>query len=153
MPVRRLGYRAAYAGLRLYWFLLHPESTGIKCVITDGDRVLLVRHTYGHRGWDLPGGSVKRDEEPVNAAKREMQEELGVSIENWRALGQIEVLIDHRRDSVHCFQAELHGPPIVIDHGELADAKWFPTYELPKDVGRYTRRILARMEIENATGS
>jgi 8-oxo-dGTP pyrophosphatase MutT (NUDIX family) len=152
VPVRRLGYRAAYNGLRLYWFLLRPQSSGIKCVITDGEQVLLVRHTYGPRGWDLPGGSVKRDEEPIDTARREMQEELGVSIEDWRPLGQIEVLIDHRRDRVHCFQAELHGPQFVIDQGELAAAKWFPMDELPQDVGRYTRRILARMEAENAAG-
>ena len=59
--VRRVGYRFAYAGLRVYWFVLRPRSTGIKCVLTDGDRVLLVRHTYGPRAWELPGGSLKRE--------------------------------------------------------------------------------------------
>ena len=52
-------------------------------------RVLLVRHTYGSRGWDLPGGSMKRGEAPVNAARREMHEELGVTIDDWRSLGLV----------------------------------------------------------------
>ena len=145
VPILRLGYRAAYAGLRVYWFLARPEVSGVKCVITDGERVLLVRHTYGPRGWDLPGGTVKRGEEPVIAARREMNEELGVSIENWRPLGLFSLNIDHRRDKLHAFQAELHAPRIELARGELADANWFSRQALPRNLGRYTRPILARL--------
>jgi 8-oxo-dGTP pyrophosphatase MutT (NUDIX family) len=145
VPLRRLGYRAAYLALRVYWFVRRPEVRGVKCVITDGARVLLVRHTYGPRGWDFPGGSVKRREQPVDAARREMKEELGVSIEDWRALGVVALSMDHRRDRLHCFQAELHAPRIELNRGELADADWFSPDALPRKVGRYTRPILARM--------
>ena len=145
VPIRRLGYRGAYLGLRVYWFVRRPEVRGVKCVITDGDRVLLVRHTYGPRGWDLPGGSMKRGEEPVDAARREMHEELGVSIEEWRPLGVMSLSVDHRRDQLHCFQAELQAPEIEIDRGELADAGWFLRDALPGRVGRYTKPILSRL--------
>src|SRR5205807_4312661 len=120
IPLRRMLYRSAYSALRGYWFVRRPEVQGVKCVLTDGDRVLLVRHTYGHREWDLPGGAVKRDEQPLSAARREMHEELGVRIEDWMSLGQVSASIDHRRDRLHCFQAELREPLITIDHGELA---------------------------------
>ena len=40
--------------------------------------MLLVRHTYGPRAWDLPGGAIKRGEPPIDAARREMDEELGL---------------------------------------------------------------------------
>src|SRR5437763_5090787 len=103
VPVKRLGYRVAYAGLRTYWFVRRPKLSGVKCVLTDGDEVLLVRHTYGPRAWDLPGGAIKRGEAPLHAASREMNEELGVSIDDWRALGAVRVIVDHRRDLVHCF--------------------------------------------------
>jgi 8-oxo-dGTP diphosphatase len=145
VAIRRLGYRGAYLGLRVYWFLRRPEVRGVKCVITDGDRVLLVRHTYGSRSWDLPGGSIKRGEEPADAARREMHEELGVSIDNWRPLGMMSLSIDHRRDRLHCFQAELRAPRIEIDRGELADAGWFLRNALPAKTGRYTKPILARL--------
>lgn len=148
VPILRLGYRFAYAGLRAYWFVARPEVSGVKCQITDGERVLLVRHTYGPRGWDLPGGAVKRGEEPVSAARREMNEELGVSIEDWRPLGRVSLNIDHKRDSLHCFQAELHTPRIVIARAELADADWFSRDALPRNLGRYTRPILARAATE-----
>ncbi|MBV9416653.1 MAG: NUDIX domain-containing protein, partial [Solirubrobacterales bacterium] len=54
--------------------------------------VLLVRHTYGRRSWDLPGGTVRRRELPVDAARREMQEELGCRIEDWVDFGVLQAL-------------------------------------------------------------
>jgi 8-oxo-dGTP pyrophosphatase MutT (NUDIX family) len=145
LPLRRLGYRAAYAALRGYWFVTRPETSGVKCVLTDGDLVLLVRHTYGPRDWDLPGGSIKRGEDAADAASREMAEELGISVGDWRPLGKFEVAVDHRRDVVHCFHAELRAPDLVVDHGELAATRWFCRDQLPDDLGRYSRRILDRV--------
>jgi 8-oxo-dGTP pyrophosphatase MutT (NUDIX family) len=145
VPLRRWGYRAAYAALRGYWFVARPQTSGVKCVLTDGDRVLLVRHSYGPRGWDLPGGSIKSGESPASAARREMQEELGLSVDSWDALGELEVEIDYRRDRIHCFKAELHSPVLRLDRGELLTADWFLPGELPR-VGGYTRQILAWAE-------
>lgn len=152
VPLQRLGYRSAYAALRVYWFLFRPTMTGVKCVLTDGDRVLLVRHTYGPRGWELPGGSVKPGEPPVSAAQREMYEELGVSVQRWRLLGELEVDIDYRKDCVHCFQAELQAPQLIINHGELRAAGWFRRTELPR-LGRYTRQVLALVDATHPLGA
>jgi 8-oxo-dGTP diphosphatase len=145
VPVRRLGLRLAYAGLRVYWFLLRPRVDGVKCVLTDGERVLLVRHSYGPRGWDLPGGTVKRGEAPIATARREMVEELGISIEDWQDLGTIAAKLDHRRDRLHCFHAELHSPQLELDEGELLTADWFPRRELPRDLRRYVRPVLDQL--------
>jgi 8-oxo-dGTP pyrophosphatase MutT (NUDIX family) len=144
LPLRRLGYRLAYAGLRVYWFVRRPKVSGVKCLLTDGDEVLLVRHTYGPRVWDLPGGAIKRGETPLTAARREMQEELGVSIDDWRTLGAVSVEVDHREDHVHCFQAEVPSRELAIDGAEIATACWFPREQLPPKLGRYALRILAR---------
>jgi 8-oxo-dGTP diphosphatase len=143
VPVRRLGYRLAYAGLRVYWYVMRPEVSGVKCVLTRGPEVLLVRHTYGQRGWDLPGGTVRRGEAPATTAWREMHEELGVSIDDWRPMGMISVSFDHRRDRLHCFQAELPAAEIEIDRGELSDAEWFSRNRLPGNLGKYAGEVLA----------
>jgi 8-oxo-dGTP pyrophosphatase MutT (NUDIX family) len=145
VPVRRWGYRLAYAGLRGYWFFARPQTSGVKCALTDDGRVLLVRHTYGPRGWDLPGGALKHGEAPAAAATREMREELGISIENWTELGEVEIEIDYRRDRVHAFHAVVQDPELVVDQGELAATRWFGKADLPPDLGRYTRRILERV--------
>jgi 8-oxo-dGTP pyrophosphatase MutT (NUDIX family) len=116
---------------------------GVKCVLTHDGRVLLVQHTYGHREWDLPGGSMRRGEAPVAAARREMEEELGVQLDDLRLLGEIRARPYRARDRIHCFEAELGSPELTIDEGELQTAGWFPRDQLPPDVGRYVARILA----------
>ena len=143
IPLRRLAYRGAHRVLRAYWFVRRPTIHGVKCVLTDRERVLLVRHTYGHRRWDLPGGSLKRGEPPAAAARREMEEELGVTIEHWRELGERPDRVYGRQDTLHCFQAELNRPPLTVDRGELAEVQWFARGELPPDLARWVRPILA----------
>jgi ADP-ribose pyrophosphatase YjhB (NUDIX family) len=119
---------------------------GVKCVLSSEEQILLVRHTYGRAEWDLPGGLVKRSEPPVDAARREMHEELGVEIESWVSLGAMETVVYHRRDNMHCFQAELHDPRLTIDRGELAAVGWFTRTALPPDLSRHVPPILARLE-------
>jgi 8-oxo-dGTP pyrophosphatase MutT (NUDIX family) len=146
VPLLRFAYRAAHVAMRGYWFVRRPKVDGVKCVLTDGAQVLLVRHTYGDREWDLPGGSVRRGELPVNAARREMKEELGLTIEDWSSLGRMLARMHHRRDTLHCFQAELDDPSITMHPGELAAVKWFSRRQLPHDLGVNVRRILARAQ-------
>jgi 8-oxo-dGTP pyrophosphatase MutT (NUDIX family) len=150
VAVRRLGYRLAYASLRVYWFGRRPSVHGVKCVLTDRDLVLLVRHTYGPAEWLLPGGAIKRREIPISAARREMREELGIDIEDWTALGEVTGRVHHRRDTLHCFQAELRDPVLRLDPGELAAARWFSRRELPPRLGGYVHPILARAATTNA---
>lgn len=146
VPLCRVAYRSAYTALRGYWFLRRPDVQGVKCVLTDGDRLLLVRHTYGHREWDLPGGAVRRDEPPLQTASREMHEELGVQVDDWRKVGELRAVIDHRRDTMHCFTADIAGMAITMDRCELQAVSWFHREQLPRELGRFVGRILAMME-------
>jgi 8-oxo-dGTP pyrophosphatase MutT (NUDIX family) len=147
LPVglRRRAYRLAYALLRVYWFIARPRTHGVKCVLTDGDLVLLVRHTYGTPAWEIPGGVLKSREPPITAARREMHEELGVAIDDWKSLGEVTGRSQHRHDTLHCFQAELHQPALTLDFGELETVTWFPRTNLPPNLGRYVLPILNRL--------
>jgi 8-oxo-dGTP pyrophosphatase MutT (NUDIX family) len=145
LQARRAAIRVAYVGLRTYWFVARPRVTGVKCVLTHGDEVLLVRHTYGNRSWDLPGGTVRRREAPRAAAEREMHEELGRRIEDWTALGELFVNTDHHDDNLHLFQARVEDRKLDLNLTELAEAAWFPRDALPAEVGRYVRPILTRL--------
>ncbi len=150
VPIRRIAYRCAYRVLQLIWFFWRPHKHGVKCVLTADDRILLVRHTYGRRSWDLPGGAVKRHEPPAQAARREMQEELGLGSVDWTKIGELRGTVDHRRDTIHCFRAEMTAPTLTIDRGELAAAKWFSRTELPADLGPYVIPVVARAPLISA---
>lgn len=144
LKARRAAIRCAYAGLRVYWFVLRPQMSGVKCVITNGDDVLLVRHTYGNRSWDLPGGTVRRRERPLDTARREMHEEIGRRIEDWVHLGEFHVATNHHRDNLNLFHGRLSDRRIELDDTELAESGWFPRDALPPELGRFVRAIIAR---------
>jgi 8-oxo-dGTP pyrophosphatase MutT (NUDIX family) len=145
VEVRRVAIRIAYAGLRTYWFLARPRIVGVKCVLIHGDDVLLVRHTYGKRVWDLPGGTVRRREVPHDAAQREMHEELGRRIEEWTPLGELSVNTNHHDDNLHLFQARIQDRELELNLTELAEAGWFAPDALPADLARFVRPILNRV--------
>ena len=141
----RTTYRVGYRVLRVYWRIFNPEKRGVKCVLTRNGEVLLVRHTYGReRRWELPGGGVKRGEEPAAAARREAREELGVDIDDWRFLGDLFERIDGKRDRLWCYTTELAGGEVERDAAEIAEARWFERDRLPPNMHRYVERILAR---------
>jgi ADP-ribose pyrophosphatase YjhB (NUDIX family) len=140
-------YRAAYPVMRVVWFFTRPSIDGAKCVVWRGDELLLVRHTYGNRSeWLLPGGAVRRNEPPVEAAQRELREETGLSIEDWRPLGSVHTSVDNRKNAIHCFEARLApgaSGELTLDRAEILDAGWFPRDVWPRSVRKLTIRILA----------
>jgi len=146
VAARRRGYQVAFALLRAYWFVRRPTVHGVKCVLTYGDQVLLVRHAYGSRDWDLPGGAVRRGEPPVETARREMHEELGIAIEHWTPLGETWTEVHRARGALNCYCAEIREPEFSFARAELAAAGWFPLGQLPPDLKPWVPGILARLD-------
>lgn len=132
MTVRRLGYRLAYRLLQVFWFFVSPTQQGVKCVLSHDGQILLVRHTYGPRQWDLPGGMVRRGEPPEATARREMHEELGVQPARFTDLGSVRAVLEHRHDAIDVFGAELATPSLTLQRAELEAARWFSPEELPR---------------------
>jgi 8-oxo-dGTP pyrophosphatase MutT (NUDIX family) len=140
--VRRVAYRFASLLLRLIRPLVPIDWGGVKCVLTDRGSVLLVRHTYGHRAWDLPGGGRRRGELPADAARREMHEELGLTGLSWRPLGVLDAHVEGHRQTLHLYGAEVTAPELALDLGEIATARWFPLDALPAPTARMVRPII-----------
>jgi NAD+ diphosphatase len=133
--------------MRPVWAVTRPELRGAKCIVTRGDEILLVRHTYGdRRRWDVPGGRLHRGEDPADGARREVREETGLEVADLTSLGVLKVPQDFRRDTIHCFRADLDpGAPVVLslDRSEIREAGWFRRDALPEPTNANVGRILA----------
>jgi 8-oxo-dGTP pyrophosphatase MutT (NUDIX family) len=138
----RLLYRVAFRLAQLRGVLLPGRGRGVKCLLTHGDEVLLVRHTYGPRIWQLPGGSAHRGEAPALTAAREMHEELGLREVDWRPLVTLDIRLQHMPVSLTCLHAELADPTVRPDPVEIAQARWFATDALPERLGTEVEQML-----------
>jgi 8-oxo-dGTP pyrophosphatase MutT (NUDIX family) len=114
---------------------LAPSYTiGAMCFIERPDgAVLLVRTAYRRR-WGVPGGLLKRGEEPADGARREVMEEVGLAIE---LLGEPTVVVDpppQRVDIVYRARLVEHASAgeIRIGTPEIVEARWFRPDELPE---------------------
>jgi len=141
IPWRRFGYRCAYALLRGYWFLLHPQVTGTLCLLVHERHLLLIRNTYGRHDWTFPGGMLHRGEAPETCAEREVREEVGIVLDKVVNLGSFTGRHAYRRDTVHVFVAHTSSTRVQIDPGEILEARWFPLAALPP-LSTYAQRAL-----------
>ncbi|MBE1573969.1 NUDIX domain-containing protein [Amycolatopsis roodepoortensis] len=67
----------------------HLGAVAVVALDSDGMVTLIhqYRHPIGRRLWELPAGLIdKAGEDPVEAAKRELVEEVGLSAERWETL-------------------------------------------------------------------
>ena len=107
---------------------------GAICVVERADgHILLVRQSYRKGGWGFPGGLLRRREEPADAARRELQEELGIDVE-LDGLPVVVIETAMRRIDV-VFTARLaegSAQPERTEHSpEITDVGWFPPDGLP----------------------
>jgi 8-oxo-dGTP diphosphatase len=88
--------------------------------------VLLVRAPY-RETWMAPGGGIGAHETPVQAAVREISEELGlqVSPEELHLVLVVEHVWENRHDKVHIFEVQLpEAPKVEVDNRELVEARF-----------------------------
>jgi 8-oxo-dGTP pyrophosphatase MutT (NUDIX family) len=137
-------YRLAWHALQVRTRLAPGWGRGVTCLLTQGSRVLLVRHTYGQRGtWYLPGGAMRRREAPAQTAAREMREELGLRDLVWHELGARDMRLAGVSGRRNCLHAELADPTVHPDPVEIAQAGWFELSELPGRRGAEVGQLLA----------
>lgn len=133
-------YRLLYLGFKIYCFLFRPVRMGVRVLMTQGDEIWLVRHTYLD-GWFLPGGGVERRETLEKAARREAREETGAELNDICLLGVFTNFIQWKTDHTTVFLCKdftITGKP----DGEIAEARLFSLNDLPKDTFSSHRSLL-----------
>jgi len=95
----RAAATAAHKLLKLAWFVRRPRTFGAHAVaLTREGRLILVKLRYAP-GWRLPGGGRSQGEDAVEAALRELREEVGMTAHGAVRLAcELEEATDFKRD-------------------------------------------------------
>lgn len=113
-------------------------------------KVLLLKHRFRvGSSWGVPGGFLEAGEQPEEAMRRELREEIGLEVEHveiftsrsFRKPRQVEILFRCRAD------AEVK--PLTI---EIERAEWFSVHELPAGLPKDQRPLIQRASACGAKG-
>ena len=120
---------------------LGPGRPGVHAVpVTEGGKVVLVRLTYAP-GWRVPGGGLKRGEDPEQGMLRELREEIGLV-----SHGAVEPLGDQRgpdgaeHPSAYFFVRDVVYRP--RRSFEVESVGEFDPDDLPGDTTRWTAHLV-----------
>lgn len=130
---------------------LHTHLTGKErarvIIINEQQEVLLVHEIASNR-WSLPGGGIEKDETPIEAVAREIEEETGVKVDS-STLELLGILRKPETDIgyvAHIFMVTIQKDEfgeLGFNKRELIDAGWFELDHLPTGMSGVTRAAFA----------
>ncbi len=133
-------------GERFWHHIVRLHRAAMMVLVDDHDRVLMMwRHRFlpDRWGWEIPGGMVDEDEEPDEAAMRELEEETGYRAGRVEQLMTFQPMVGQVDSEHHVFvgrEPERIGEP--TDTSEVARIEWVPLKSVPE--------MIAAGEIWNA---
>jgi len=107
-----------------------PFTIGVGGVVVKEKKILLVKLTYGHRGWILPGGYVKSTETLGEAVKREVHEETGLDVDPFELVAVRSRVNDGRSDVYVAFLVKVTGGALIPDRKEISELRYFTLTEM-----------------------
>ncbi|MEU9732623.1 NUDIX hydrolase [Streptomyces sp. NPDC048002] len=135
--------------------MAHPRMAAGALFFDAGGRVLMVQPTYKEY-WDIPGGYVEVGESPLQAAVREVEEELGINPPLVRLLAVDWAPNDSEGDKVlYLFDGGQLSPEtlagVTLQAEELKSYAFVAADEVAeRTIPRLARRILAAVEARSS---
>lgn len=118
---------------KFYWFIFRPKTRGVKCIIENNEKFLLVKLNYAHRLWTFPGGKVNRKESYMEAGIRETKEETGIIIKDLVYVDFYKANKEYKDDTVEIYYGNSSIIETKIDLIEIEKADWFRRDSLPEN--------------------
>jgi 8-oxo-dGTP pyrophosphatase MutT (NUDIX family) len=123
-----------------------PRLRGAAVAVWHEGRLLVLRNSY-RRLLSLPAGGLRRGEDPREAARRELREEVGIEAPAaaLRYAREIVWRVAHAEDRVHLFELHLdEAPSVRVDGREVVWAGFLaPEDAVARGLAEYVRRYLA----------
>ena len=145
--MRQLGKIIGFIGRPLIRVQING-SRRARALIMVGPEVLLVRHPYLRQILELPGGALKKDEEPLTALRRELEEELALSLPP--AAFSFLMETDYKVDGLdvtyraYVYAAKLAQKPAIKPHRlELLEARWCDINNLDEPLDHLAAKALS----------
>lgn len=115
-------------------------------ILRDGKLLLCRRMKAPEAGhWNIVGGKVDHMEPAEIAARREAEEETGLTIGAIRYLGMTEQLIEADRQhwvSLLYVSEDTSGDPQLTEPDKLSEIGWFDLEDLPQPLSVFTKTVL-----------
>jgi 8-oxo-dGTP diphosphatase len=105
------------------------KSEGCFTIVINNKGLVLLAKRKDYPLWDLPGGTLEKDEPIETCAVRETEEETGYLISIKRKIG--EYYQPQYDDVQHIFLGEVIGGKPIIDGPETETVEWFSPKKLP----------------------
>ncbi|MFY9619079.1 MAG: NUDIX domain-containing protein [Pyrinomonadaceae bacterium] len=111
-------------------------------VFDEQGRILLLEHEFRPDSrWGIPGGFLNKSEQPEDAMRRELREEVALEVDDVQLLFA-RTLPRPRQVEIH-FACTTKGKPTPSSF-EIRKAAWFAPDELPDDLSGDQRRMIRR---------
>ena len=109
-----------------YCFFFRPTYQGAYVLCIFGDEFFAIKNSYKSH-WTLPCGMIDKGETPAVAARRELFEEVGISVEESELSSDGVILntSEFKKDYINLFTVKFDERPIVkLDNLEVIDSEW-----------------------------
>ena len=110
-------------GMTSFREVVHHNGGACILPLTDDDKVLMVRqyrYALKEELWELPAGKLEKDEDPFEAAKRELEEECGLTADHYTSLGEFYPTVGYDTEVIYTWVATgLHETHMHLDDDEF----------------------------------
>ena len=125
-----------------YWTNFSTNSIqGVRIILVQDRKVVLVSHWYAPWTWTLPGGGVNKNESPENAAIRETKEETGFTVKSLAGeIGKYKGTWGRGDMVAVYYTGDFEGSLSLTPNIEIMGRSWFDIDNLPEEISPANRR-------------